>query len=103
MRRGLPPDAFDGRPQIAIANTGSDLTPCNSHFDQIARSVERGVYEAGGIPLNLPVVSSARPWSGRPRCCGATSPRWRWRRCSAPTRSTGWCCSAAATRPSRRC
>lgn len=57
MRRGLPSDAFSGRPQIAIANTGSDLTPCNSHFDQLARSVEQGVYEAGGIPLNLPVVS----------------------------------------------
>jgi dihydroxy-acid dehydratase len=57
MRRGLPRDAFTGRPQIAIANTGSDLTPCNSHFDEIARAVEHGVYEAGGIPLNLPVVS----------------------------------------------
>ena len=57
MRRGLPPSAFEGRPQIAIANTGSDLTPCNSHFDQIAESVKHGVYEAGGVPLNLPVMS----------------------------------------------
>ena len=57
MRRGLPSSAFEGRPQIAIANTGSDLTPCNSHFDQIADSVKNGVYEAGGIPLNLPVMS----------------------------------------------
>ncbi|WP_326559105.1 IlvD/Edd family dehydratase [Micromonospora sp. NBC_01796] len=57
MRRGLPAHAFDGRPHIAIANTASDLTPCNSHLDEVAESVKQGVYEAGGIPLNLPVVS----------------------------------------------
>jgi dihydroxy-acid dehydratase len=57
MRRGLPADAFQGRPHIAIANTASDLTPCNSHLNEVADSVKAGVYEAGGIPLNLPVVS----------------------------------------------
>jgi dihydroxy-acid dehydratase len=57
MRRGLPSHAFDGRPHIAIANTASDLTPCNSHLNEVAESVKQGVYEAGGIPLNLPVVS----------------------------------------------
>ncbi|GAA3442662.1 IlvD/Edd family dehydratase [Planomonospora venezuelensis] len=57
MRRGLPADAFDGRPHIAIANTASDLTPCNMHLDEVAEHVKRGVWEAGGIPLNLPVVS----------------------------------------------
>ncbi|WP_432991529.1 dihydroxy-acid dehydratase [Dactylosporangium sp. CA-233914] len=57
MRRGLPADAFDGRPHVAIANTASDLTPCNAHLDEVARSVANGVYEAGGIPLDLPVVS----------------------------------------------
>ncbi|MBO3744717.1 dihydroxy-acid dehydratase [Streptosporangiaceae bacterium NEAU-GS5] len=57
MRRGLPSDAFDGRPHIAIANTASDLTPCNMHLDEVGRSVENGVREAGGVPLNLPVVS----------------------------------------------
>ena len=57
MRRGLPDDAFDGRPQIAIANTASDLTPCNAHLDEVAASVRDGVHEAGGIPLDLPVVS----------------------------------------------
>lgn len=57
MRRGVPSSAFDGRPQIAIANTASDLTPCNSHLDEVAQAVKNGVYEAGGIPLNLPVVS----------------------------------------------
>ncbi|GAA4605044.1 dihydroxy-acid dehydratase [Actinoplanes octamycinicus] len=57
MRRGLPGDAFAGRPHVAIANTASDLTPCNAHLDEVARSVSAGIYQAGGIPLNLPVVS----------------------------------------------
>lgn len=57
MRRGLPSDAFTGRPHIAIANTASDLTPCNAHLTEVAASVSNGVYEAGGIPLELPVVS----------------------------------------------
>ncbi len=57
MRRGVPDDAFSGRPQIAIATTASDLTPCNAHLTEVAASVRDGVYEAGGIPLNLPVVS----------------------------------------------
>jgi dihydroxy-acid dehydratase len=57
MRRGLPRHAFDGRPHIAIANTASDLTPCNSHLNEVADSVSQGVWEAGGVPLNLPVVS----------------------------------------------
>ncbi|WP_024288317.1 IlvD/Edd family dehydratase [Cellulomonas sp. KRMCY2] len=57
MRRGLPAHAFDGRPHIAIANTASDLTPCNMHLDEVAAAVKQGIWEAGGIPLNLPVVS----------------------------------------------
>ncbi|HEY3633219.1 MAG TPA: IlvD/Edd family dehydratase [Jatrophihabitantaceae bacterium] len=57
MRRGLPADAFDGRPHIAIANTASDLTPCNMHLDAVAASVKQGVWAAGGVPLNLPVMS----------------------------------------------
>src|SRR2546421_9801206 len=56
MRRGTPSEGFS-RPQIAIANTASDLTPCNAHLNEVAASVKQGVYEAGGIPLNLPVVS----------------------------------------------
>lgn len=57
MRRGLPEGAFDGRPHIAIANTASDLTPCNTHLTEVSEHVARGVWEAGGVPLNLPVVS----------------------------------------------
>jgi len=57
MRRGLPKDAFDGRPHIAIANTASDLTPCNSHLNEIMEYVKNGIWEAGGVPLNMPAVS----------------------------------------------
>ena len=57
MRRGLPESAFDGRPHIAIANTASDLTPCNAHFNEVAESVKQGIYAAGGVPQNMPVVS----------------------------------------------
>ncbi|MEQ1738015.1 MAG: dihydroxy-acid dehydratase, partial [Rhodoglobus sp.] len=58
MRRGLPDDALDStKPQIAIANTASDLTPCNAHLNEVAESVKQGVWAAGGVPYNLPVVS----------------------------------------------
>ncbi len=57
MRRGLPANAFDGRPHIAIANTASDLAPCNSHLNEVSEYVKNGIWEAGGVPLNLPTVS----------------------------------------------
>jgi dihydroxy-acid dehydratase len=57
MRRGLPEGAFDGRPHIAIANTASDLAPCNAHLNEVATSVKEGIWAAGGIPLNLPAMS----------------------------------------------
>src|SRR5499425_846061 len=55
--QGLPADLFDGRPVIGICNTASELTPCNAHLDDIAEHVKRGVYEAGGLPLEFPVMS----------------------------------------------
>src|SRR5690606_19595516 len=54
---GLPHDLFDGRPVIGICNTWSELTPCNSSFRELAEHVKRGVYEAGGFPLEFPVMS----------------------------------------------
>src|SRR3954454_13964517 len=71
MRRGLPADAFDGRPHIAIANTASDLSPCNMHLDDVASSVKQGILESGGVPLNLPVMSLGET-QGRP-----TAMLWR--------------------------
>ena len=58
MRRGIPAGALDAsKPQIAIANTASDLTPCNMHLNEVAESVKAGIWAAGGVPYNLPVVS----------------------------------------------
>ncbi len=54
---GHPHDQFDGRPVIGICNTFSDLTSCNSHFRTLVEYVKRGVYEAGGFPLEFPVMS----------------------------------------------
>jgi dihydroxy-acid dehydratase len=54
---GLPHDMFDGRPVIGICNTWSELTPCNASFRELAEHVKRGVYEAGGFPLEFPVMS----------------------------------------------
>jgi dihydroxy-acid dehydratase len=55
--QGLPDHLFDGRPVIGICNTWSELTPCNAHFRRLAEHVKRGVYEAGGFPLEFPVMS----------------------------------------------
>ncbi|MFZ3217618.1 MAG: IlvD/Edd family dehydratase [Candidatus Acidiferrales bacterium] len=55
--QGWPHDMFDGRPVIGICNTWSELTPCNAHFREIAEWVKRGVFEAGGFPLEFPVMS----------------------------------------------
>jgi L-arabonate dehydrase len=55
--QGFPHDLFDGRPVIGICNTWSELTPCNAHLRQVAERVKRGVYEAGGFPLEFPVMS----------------------------------------------
>jgi L-arabonate dehydrase len=56
--QGLPGDVFDGRPVVGICNTWSELTPCNAHFRTIAEHVKRGVWEAGALPLEFPVMST---------------------------------------------
>ena len=56
--QGFPPDVFDGRPVIGICNTWSELTPCNAHLRALAERVKRGVWEAGGLPLEFPVMST---------------------------------------------
>src|SRR5947209_16694015 len=55
--QGWSHDLFDGRPVIGICNTWSELTPCNGHFRELAEYVKKGVYEAGGFPLEFPVMS----------------------------------------------
>ncbi len=59
--QGLPDEVFDGRPVIGICNTWSELTPCNAHLRDIAEYVKRGVWEAGGLPLEFPVMSLGEP------------------------------------------
>jgi len=55
--QGLPADLFDGRPVIGICNTWSQLTPCNAHLRDLAEKVAHGIYEAGGLPMEFPVMS----------------------------------------------
>src|ERR1700677_2077458 len=55
--QGFPQDVASNRPVIGIANSWSELTPCNSHFRAIAEAAKRGVWEAGGLPLEFPTIS----------------------------------------------
>ena len=55
--QGFPDHAFDGRAIIGICNTWSELTPCNSSLRDLAEGVKRGVWEAGGFPVEFPVMS----------------------------------------------
>ena len=55
--QGIPQDEFEGKPVIGICNTWSELTPCNGHLRELAEFVKKGVWEAGGFPLEFPVMS----------------------------------------------
>ena len=55
--QGIPADMFEGKPVIGICNTWSELTPCNGHFRELAEAVKKGVLEAGGFPVEFPVMS----------------------------------------------
>jgi dihydroxy-acid dehydratase len=55
--QGFGPEVFDGRPVIGIGNSFSELTPCNAHLRDVADAVKRGVWEAGGLPLEFPTMS----------------------------------------------
>lgn len=58
---GFPQSAFDGKPVIGICNSWSELTSCNAHLRQVAEAVKRGVWEAGGFPLEFPTISLGEP------------------------------------------
>jgi len=58
---GFTPEVFDGRPVIGIASSASELTPCNSHLGRVAEAVKRGVWQAGGFPLQMPALSLSEP------------------------------------------
>src|SRR3954470_13997237 len=55
--QGIPSYEFNGKPVIGICNTWSELTPCNAHFRDLAEAVKKGVLEAGGFPVEFPVMS----------------------------------------------
>ena len=55
--QGFGERAHDGRPIIGICNSWSELTHCNAHLRQLAEVVKRGVWQAGGLPLEFPVMS----------------------------------------------
>jgi L-arabonate dehydrase len=55
--QGTPAHMFEGKPVVGICNTWSELTPCNGHFRELAEFVKKGVIEAGGFPLEFPVMS----------------------------------------------
>ena len=59
--QGFGPEVFDGRPVIGIANSWSELTPCNAHLREVAEAVKRGVWQAGGFPLEFPTMSLGEP------------------------------------------
>jgi dihydroxy-acid dehydratase len=59
---GLADADYRGKPVIAILNTWSEINPCHTHFRQRAEEVKRGVWQAGGFPLELPAMSLAEPF-----------------------------------------
>jgi dihydroxy-acid dehydratase len=67
-----------GKPIIGIAQTGSDLSPCNRHHIELAKRVRDGIIAAGGIASNFRCIRSRKPASGRPPRSTATSPIWGW-------------------------
>ena len=60
--QGFGADVFDGRPVIGICNSWSELTNCNAHLRQVAEAVKRGVWQAGGLPLEFPTISLGEPF-----------------------------------------
>ena len=81
-----------GKPIIGIAQTGSDLSPCNRHHIELAKRVRDGIVAAGGIAVRISrATRSRKPASARPPRSTATSPISAWSRCSTAIRSTAWC------------
>ena len=59
MQMGYAPQDWAGKPVIAIVNTWSDINPCHTHFKQRVEDVKRGIFQAGGFPIELPAISLA--------------------------------------------
>ena len=100
--QGFPDDVFDGRPVIGICNTWSELNPCNAHLRDLAERVKRGVWEAGGLPLEFPVTSTGEAHMRPTAMLFRNLVSMDVEEASAPTPSMAWCFCAAATRPPQR-
>ena len=91
-----------GKPIIGIAQSGSDLSPCNRHHIELAHRVREGIREAGGIAFEFPVHRFRKPASDRlPRSTVTCATSAWWKRSMAIS-STAWCSPPAATKPRRR-
>ncbi len=62
LQMGFAREDFAGKPVIGIINTWSDINPCHYHFKQRVEEVKRGVWQAGGFPLELPAITLAEPF-----------------------------------------
>jgi dihydroxyacid dehydratase/phosphogluconate dehydratase len=92
MNYGITPDELrGGKPIIGIAQTGSDLSPCNRHHIELASRVRDGIRAAGGVPLEFPMHPIQERASVRPRRWIATWRICRWWKCCTAIRSTAWC------------
>ena len=80
-----------GKPIIGIAQTGSDLSPCNRHHLELAKRVREGIRRPAASPSSSRSTRSRRPASARPRRSTATSPISAWSRSSTAIRSTASC------------
>ena len=80
-----------GKPIIGIAQTGSDLSPCNRHHIELAKRVREGIRRPAASPSNSRAIRSRRPASARPPRSTATSPISASSRCSTAIRSTASC------------
>ena len=62
LQMGYAPEDFLGKPVVAIINTWSDAQPCHQHFRQRVEEIKRGVWQAGGFPIELPALSLSESW-----------------------------------------
>jgi len=62
LQMGYAREDFAGKPVIAIINTWSDINPCHAHFRTRAEEVKRGIWQAGGFPLEMPAIALAEPF-----------------------------------------
>lgn len=92
MNYGLTREELQsGRPVIGIAQTGSDLAPCNRHHIELAERTKAGIRDAGGIPMEFPCILWPSRAAGRPPRSTATSRTSGWWKCCTAFRWTAWC------------